>query len=100
MSSVPSNFWIQADINQRESVLCGGPEAETPTGKMGVRFFQRAGDEIVQPINLSARSGEDGKLVTFCNAHQRDGIKVSVQIGAGGPWVDVSFASLRIESRG
>ena len=56
------NFWVEGDIDGRETTLSGGPRASN--GGMDVTIKQRDKNSIVVAVRISCRRRDDGLLVT------------------------------------
>lgn len=55
------NFWVEADIDGRQTTLAGGPRGKT--SGMEVTLYQREEGGIVTPVRIFCRAYGD-KLVT------------------------------------
>ena len=56
------NFWVNANIDGRETGLCGGPRAKD--GGMTINIMQRNNGEIIQAAMIKCFVREDGTLCT------------------------------------
>lgn len=55
------NFYVEANIDGRQTTLGGGPKAKT--GEMSVRLYQRDEGEITDALLIECRE-KDGVLLT------------------------------------
>ena len=55
------NFYVEANIDGRQTTLGGGPKAKT--GEMSVRLYQRDDGEITDALLIECKE-QDGVLVT------------------------------------
>lgn len=55
------NFWVEANIDGRETELSGGPRNKE--GGMVIRLYQRDEGKIEEAIKVTCKANEDGKLV-------------------------------------
>lgn len=60
------NFWVEADIDGRETNANGGPRSKD--GGMDVTIYQRDDGEIKTVLRIISRA-YDGKLVTTVDAN-------------------------------
>lgn len=56
------NFWVEADIDGRQTTLAGGPRGKT--SGMEVTLYQREEGSIATAIRIACRALSDGKLAT------------------------------------
>lgn len=56
------NFYIDGDIDGRQTGLCGGPTGKT--GGLSLRFTQRDNGEIVTALRIESRASYGGTLTT------------------------------------
>ena len=56
------NFYVEADIDGRQTMLGGGPRAES--GGMDVTVYQRDEGAIKTAVQISCRKNWKGQLVT------------------------------------
>lgn len=66
------NFWVDADIDGRQTMLSGGPRAEN--GGMDVTVYQRDDGGIRTVVRIICRRQFNGKLVTYVDV---DGERVA-----------------------
>lgn len=55
------NFWVEADVEGRETILSGGPRAKD--GGMRITLYQRSDGQSVEILSIDCRA-EGGKLIT------------------------------------
>ena len=74
------NFWVEADIDGRKTVLSGGPKAKD--GGMYINIYQREEGGIVQAARIRCVE-QDGRLATeiYTFEPQADGGKLKTMIG-------------------
>ena len=65
------NFWIDADVDGRETMLSGGPRAKT--GGMTIRVKQRKNGFVSNSVSVNCFE-HDGVLTTI--VHDKDGNEV------------------------
>ena len=56
------NFWIEANIDGRETMLAGGPKNKS--GGMYVNIYQRDDGGIVHAVSIICQEDGKGNLVT------------------------------------
>lgn len=56
------NFWVEANIDGRETLLGGGPRAKD--GGMSVNIYQRDDGSILRAINITCFVDRNGLLRT------------------------------------
>ena len=56
------NFWIDADIDGRQTMLSGGPKSRD--GGMRVNIYQRDEGGILHVISINCYVSADGKLIS------------------------------------
>jgi hypothetical protein len=54
------NFWIDADIDGRQTMLSGGPKSRN--GGMTVNIYQRDCSQIIHPVTVNCYE-DHGKLI-------------------------------------
>ncbi len=70
------NFWIDCDIDARETMLSGGPVGKE--GGMGVELKMRENGEAVTILKINCFALKDafGKLVNYITVFDSEGNKV------------------------
>lgn len=69
------NFWIDCDIDGRESILSGGPRSKTDG--MSVIIKQRNNGDVTTALTVSCFVNVDGDLETYvADAHGNEVTKV------------------------
>ena len=56
------NFWVEADIDGRQTMLASGPRGKT--SGMEVTLYQREDGGIATAVRIVCRALSDGKLAT------------------------------------
>lgn len=54
------NFWIEAEIDGRKTVLAGGPKSRE--GGLSLSLFQRSEGEVEEALEILCRARPDGLL--------------------------------------
>jgi hypothetical protein len=58
------NFWVDGDVDGRETALSGGPRAKN--GGMSIKILQRDNGNIVTAYKIYCGVSPDGKKLTSC----------------------------------
>lgn len=55
------NFWVEGNIDGRETVLSGGPRAKD--GGMNIKIFQRSEGQSRKAVEVNCYVGSDGETL-------------------------------------
>ena len=60
MPRVVRNFWLEADVDGRRSLVTGGPRGKD--GGITLRIYQRSGGEVRTALRVECHACRDGTL--------------------------------------